>query len=235
MIAELRKEMEECSNEEKAKLYQRFFKTGPGQYGEGDVFMGLTMPETRAISSKYTEMPIEEVQELLNSEIHEHRMSALLIVIQKYRKANKEEKRKLYEFYLKNMSRINNWDLIDVTASHVVGDFLFNNKEEKEMLYKLAKSNDLWEKRISVISTFRFIKENEFEDSINISEILLNDKHDLIHKAVGWMLREIGKKDQEIEEEFLRKYHKTMPRTMLRYSLEKFTKDKKDFYMGRTK
>ena len=229
MLNEIKKELADLGNKEKSEIYQRFFKTGPGQYGEGDIFLGLTAAEQKSVVKKYIDLSLEDLQKLLDSKIHEHRSSALAILTKKYKKSN--NKKEIIDFYLKNTKRINNWDLVDCSAPHILGDYLFNTQEKKKILYKLAKSDNLWEKRISILATFSFIRQNEYEDTLNISEILLNDKHDLIHKAVGWMLRELGKRDQDVEEEFLKKYHKTMPRTMLRYSIERFSEEKRKFYM----
>lgn len=238
IIEKLKKELEKLANPEKAKQLARFFKTFPGEYGEGDVFLGITVPQQREIVKQFqNETSLGDIQCLLNSEIHEYRLVALLILIEKYKKAskekNEEEKEKIFEFYLKNAKKenINNWDLVDLSAPKIVGNYLLD--KNKSILYKLAKSENLWEKRISVISCFAFIKENQFKDSIEISKILLNDKHDLIHKAVGWMLREIGKKEIQVLEKFLKenKRYKTMPRTMLRYSIEKFNKEERKRYL----
>ncbi len=226
----LKQELQKLKNPEKAKVYLRFFKTGKGEYGEGDTFLGVTVPEQRKIAKKYINLSFEELQELLSSNIHEYRSGSLFILIDKYRKSDETRKKEIFDFYLKNTTNINNWDLVDISAPHIIGDYLLN--KNRKILYKLANSKNLWEKRISIISTFAFIRNNEFEDTLNISKILLNDNHDLIHKAVGWMLREVGKKDQKIEENFLEKYHKTMPRTMLRYSIEKFDENKRKYYLN---
>ncbi len=219
------KDLQKISNPEKAKILQRFFKTGKGQYGEGDIFLGITVPEQRRIAKKYKALDLNEIQKLLLSKIHEHRLTAILILTYQFL----ESKEKITKFYLKNTKYINNWDLVDLSADKILGEYLID--KNKDILYKLAKSKNLWEKRISIIATFNFIKNNKFEDALRISEILLNDKHDLIHKAVGWMLREIGKRDLQTEEGFLKKYHKQMPRTMLRYAIERFPDKKRKFYM----
>lgn len=230
MLNQIKKDIEDLENPEKAKLLQRFFKTGPGQYGEGDIFLGITVPLQRQIAKKYTNLSLDEIQELLSSKIHEHRLIALLILIDKYKKADQIKKEEILNLYLKNTKYINNWDLIDLSAPNIVGDYFL--EKDKSILYKLANSDNLWEKRIAVLATFTFIKNNRFDDSLKISEILLKDKHDLIHKAVGWMLREIGKKDQKTEEDFLKKHYKNMPRTMLRYSIERFSEEKRKFYLS---
>lgn len=224
-MEELIKEVQALANPKKAKILQRFFKTGKGEYGEGDIFLGLTVPQSRKVAKNHKNLPLNQIKELLNSKIHEQRLIAILILVNNY-KNNQEE---IYNFYLKNSKQINNWDLVDLSAHKIVGQHLFN--KDRSTLYKLAKSDNLWERRISIISTAFFINNNEFQDTIKISEILLNDKHDLIHKAVGWMLREMGKRDQEILETFLKKRYKNMPRTMLRYSIEKFPEDLRQKYL----
>ncbi len=220
MLNSLISELQEKSSKEKAELYQRFFKTGEGEYGEGDVFIGLTMPQQREIAKKYFNLSLPKIQELLKSKIHEHRMTGLIILTEKYKKSNDREKENIFGFYLKNTKHINNWDLVDLSAPNIVGDYLLN--KDKKILYDLVHSKDLWEKRIAIVSTYTFIRAGEFEDVLAISEILLEDKHDLIHKAVGWMLREVGKKDEDVLKIFLKGNYKKIPRTTLRYAIEKF-------------
>jgi len=226
---ELKKELLRLADKKQAKLLQGFFKTGPGQYGEGDIFIGLKVPTQRKVCKKFKDLPLDDLQDMLDSKIHEYRLSALFILVDRYKKADEKLKKEIFDFYLKNTKNINNWDLVDLSAPNIVGGYLLD--KPKDILYKLVVSHNLWDKRIAVLSTFMFIKYDRFEDSLKISEILLNDKHDLIHKAVGWMLREIGKRDQEVEESFLKKHHKIMPRTMLRYSTEKFDEEKRKFYL----
>jgi len=230
MLSQLKQDLNKLEHKEKAKILQRFFKTNKGEYGEGDIFLGIKVPEQRKIANKY-DLNLKQIQELLSSKIHEYRLTALFTLIQKYKKANQTEKQEIFNFYLKNTNNINNWDLVDLSAPKILGDYLLN--KERTTLYQLAKSNNLWENRISILSTYQFIKNNQFEDTLNISKILLTNKHDLIHKAVGWMLREIGKKDLQILERFLKQHHKQMPRTMLRYSIEKFSKAKRKVYLTR--
>jgi 3-methyladenine DNA glycosylase AlkD len=215
---------------QKAIILQRFFKTGKGDYGEGDVFLGVNVPEQRRIAKKYVELSLNETLKLLKSKIHEHRLTALLILVYKYNK-EKDLQKDIFDLYVNNTKYINNWDLVDVTAPHIIGKHLITRS--RNILYDFAVSNDLWKKRISIITTLAFIKNDDYEDTLNISKILINDKHDLIHKAVGWMLREVGKRNQNVEEKFLKKYYKNMPRTMLRYSIEKFSDQKKKFYMAK--
>lgn len=231
MLEQLRKELGKAGNEKRAKFVSGYFKTGKGEYGEGDLFLGLSVPETRKIAKKYKDMDMQDVQQLLKSKIHEERYCALEILCFKYDKADEKEKEIIFDFVLKNTDGINNWDLVDSTAPYIVGDFLLNKPELKNILYKLAKSDNLWERRIAIVSTLTFIKAKKFEDTIKISEILMKDKHDLIHKAVGWMLREMGKRDEKELIKFLDKYYKEMPRTMLRYSLERLNDRLKKEYM----
>lgn len=225
----LKKELNKLKNPEEAKILSRFFKTGKGEYGEGDIFLGIKVPILRQISKKYQSLSLVKIGDLLESKIHEHRMCALIILTEKYQKSSLEEKTDIFNFYLKNTRNINNWDLVDLSAPKIIGDFLL--KRKREILYDLAKSEMLWERRISIISTFAFIRNNDFEDTIKISTLLLKDKEDLIHKAVGWMLREIGKRDENILEEFLEKNYKIMPRIMLRYSIEKFSPRKRKYFL----
>lgn len=233
-MEDLEKELKKYSNKEKAQLLQRFFKTGKGDYGEGDIFLGIVVPNLRKISKAFWKnVSMENIQELLNSRVHEKRLIGLFMLIEKYKEAkkdkNKEKIREIFNFYLANTKNINNWDLVDLSAPNILGDYLLD--KERKVLYELVKSNNLWEKRISILSTFTFIRNKDFKDSLKLAEILIQDKHDLIHKAVGWMLREIGKRNQDIEENFLKKYYKTMPRTMLRYAIEKFDEEKRQKYL----
>jgi len=235
-LKEVKKELRKQADKKKAKLLQRFFKTGKGEYAEGDIFLGVMVPNQRKIAKEFFQkINLKEIQELLNSKIHEERLTGLIMLVYKYKNKSTtdREKEEIYELYLKNTKNINNWDLVDLTAPNIVGENLLKHPEKKKILYTLANSSHLWEKRIAVLSTFAFIREKKFEDSIKISEILLKDKHDLIHKAVGWMLREIGKRNEKVLEKFLIKHHKTMPRTMLRYSIEKLSeKRRKEFLNG---
>jgi len=238
MLSSLKQDLKSLANKEKAILLQRFFKTGKGEYGEGDIFLGIIVPKQRKVAKKYINLSLNDLQVLLNSKIHEERLISLFILVDKYKKAEKEnnekQKQEIFNFYIKNAKNINNWDLVDLSAPNIVGNYLLKKDDkEKQILYKLAKSDNLWEKRISILATFMFIKNNQFQDSINLAEILLNDKHDLIHKAVGWMLRELGKRNEKLLINFLNKHKKEMPRTMLRYSIEKFSNEKRKFFMQR--
>ncbi|RMD48895.1 MAG: DNA alkylation repair protein [Ignavibacteria bacterium] len=223
-------EIKEIGNPEIANHSQRFFKTGKGEYGEGDKFLGIRVPQIRKFVAKYHTLEIKEIVEILHSEYHELRLFALLTLVKKFSKCKDEIcKKGIFDTYLDNTKYINNWDLIDTTAPQIIGGYLMN--KGRNILYKFAKSDNLWERRISIISTFQFIKANDFGDTLKISEILLNDSHDLIHKAVGWMLREVGNRSISTEEEFLKKYYKNMPRTMLRYAIEKFPEEKRKAYL----
>ncbi|MFH1728258.1 MAG: DNA alkylation repair protein [Pseudomonadota bacterium] len=221
--------MKKIADPEKKKVLQRFFKTGPGQYGEGDVFIGIKVPDLRKLSKKYKDLSFKEIKELLKSEVHEERILAIFIMILQYNKGDDKLKKKIFDLYLKSTKHINNWDLVDLSAHHIVGDYL--NDKDRSILFELAKTNDLWKKRISMISCFFYIRKKDFSDALKISKILLNDDHDLIHKAVGWMLREIGNRDLKTEETFLKKHYKKMPRTMLRYAIEKFEEGKRQDYL----
>lgn len=229
MINKILKELKSEKNDEQAKILSRFFKTGKGQYGEGDIFWGIKVPVQRGIAKKFKEASLADIQELLNSKVHEHRMTGMFILVEKYKKA--ENKKEIYEFYLKNTKNINNWDLVDLTAPNIIGAFLLENKKERKILYSLVESKNLWERRIAILSTFTFLRNKEYEDTLKISKILLKDEHDLIHKAVGWMLRELGKRDKGVEIVFLEKYYRIMPRTMLRYAIEKFDAKGKAIFM----
>ena len=217
-------------DKKKAELLSKFFKTGKGEYGEGDIFIGIVVPSQRIIAKKHKDLPLLEVQKLLNSKIHEYRLTALLLLTYKFQKADEKTKNAIIKFYLKNTKYINSWDLVDLSASYILGKYLFN-RPEKEILYKFSRSNNLWERRIAIISTFEFIKNKQFTDTLRIAEILLRDKEDLIQKTVGWMLREVGKRNLKAEEQFLKKYYQYMPRTMLRYAIEKFPEEKRQFYL----
>ncbi|OGY26515.1 MAG: DNA alkylation repair protein [Candidatus Woykebacteria bacterium RBG_16_43_9] len=234
LIKILKADLRRVASSERAKNLARFFKTGPGQYGEGDQFIGVTVPQSRTVAKKYKDLPFEEIPTLLHSRIHEERLAALLILIEQFKVAdqrNDEKTReKIYRFYLDNTEYINNWDLIDLSAEKIIGPYL--EDKPKDVLKKLAKSVSLWERRIAVLSTFHFIKQGEPKHTLEIAAILLRDKHDLIHKAVGWMLREVGKTcGEKILTDFLDKHASTMPRTMLRYAIEKFPEEKRQKYL----
>ena len=234
MIKKIKEEFRKLSNPEHAALMQRYFKTRKGEYGEGDIFLGLRVPEVRKLTKKYKNISIEETSGFLKSKFHEERLFALIALVEFFKKENENSRGRIYSLYLENTNYINNWDLVDVSAGRIVGAYLFTR--DKKPIYLLARSSNLWERRIAIMATSYFIAQNEFNDTLNIAEILLDDKEDLIHKAVGWMLREAGKRDIELEESFLKKHHNKMPRTMLRYAIEKFPEGKRKSYLkGNTK
>lgn len=221
----IRKDLRALADPKKAKVLQGFFKTGPGQYGEGDVFLGVTVPKSRQVARKHANTGMDEVKQLLYSKIHEERLVALLILVDKSRR----DPEGVAKFYLDNLGQVNNWDLVDLTAPKILGPFL--EKKSRKILHKLARSKVLWERRVAILSTYHYIHAGDFDDALRISEILLQDGHDLMHKAVGWMLREVGKRDVRAEEAFLQKHYKKMPRTMLRYAIEKFPERKRRAYL----
>ena len=209
-----------------------FFKTGKGQYGEGDKFLGITVPQTRTVAKKYWQLPLAEVLQLLQSAFHEERLAALLIMILQYQKGDEKQKKEIFQAYLENTQWINNWDLVDLTADRIVGAYL--DDKTKDLLFKLAQSKLLWERRIAMLATFYEIKKGKSEIALAVAEKLLGDREDLMHKAVGWMLREVGKRcSQKEEEKFLQKYIKVMPRTTLRYAIERFEEGKRRQYLGK--
>lgn len=224
--------MRRMASLQKANDLQRFFKTGAGEYAEGDKFLGVMVPQTRVLVKKYwKEISLDETQVLLKSGFHEERLLALLILVKKFEKGDDKIKNDIFDLYLANTEFINNWDLVDLSAPRIVGAYLYD--KDKSILIELAKSKNLWERRISILAMFWFIGKGESGFALKIAEILVGDRHDLIHKACGWMLREIGKRcGQDIEENFLDKHYKTMPRTMLRYAIERFDNKKRKHYMG---
>jgi len=216
-----------------AIFLQHFFKTGKGQYGEGDVFIGLRVPQTRQVCKQFTALPLPEVQKLLDSDVHEHRLAALIILTKQYAKARDPDRQAIYDLYLHNVyaGRINNWDLVDSSAEFVMGEHLMHRP--RDILFTLAHSSDVWQKRVAILSSFEFIKAGDPVTTLALAEILLHDPHDLIQKAVGWMLREIGKRvDRQLLLDFLDKHAHDMPRTTLRYSLEHLPPQQKAHYMG---
>lgn len=229
---ELRKYAKSDEIEEK---FAYFHKTGKGGYAEKDIFIGVTVPDIRKVANEYyKDITLKETEDLLHSNYHEERLLALIILTYKMKKAKENEQKEIIELYIDNTEYINGWDLVDLSAHYTLGKYLLEHEAEKGILYDFANSNDLWKQRISIVSTWIFIRNNKYEDTLKIAEILLNNEHDLIHKAVGWMLREVGKKDFDIEYNFLVKRYKQMPRTMLRYSIEKFDEElRQDFLKGR--
>jgi 3-methyladenine DNA glycosylase AlkD len=226
---DIKNELNKLSDKDKAVQLSRFFKTGKGQYGEGDIFWGIKVPDQRRIAHLFDDVDLNEIELLLDEPVHECRLTALLILIQKYLKSDNEIKKEIVEFYLSKTPRINNWDLVDLSSHKIIGNFFFD--KNRDTLYNLAQSANLWEQRIAVVSTYYFIRRNDFKDILAFSELLLNHKHDLIHKATGWMLREAGKMNVSILTGFLDKHYRSMPRTMLRYAIEKLDETDKTKYM----
>lgn len=214
---------------ETAANLQRFFKTGAGQYGEGDVFLGIKVPPLRALAKQHRNADLRTISALLESLFHEERLFALLLLMQFYQRGSDEQQQAAFDLYLGNTQRINNWDLVDISAPHIVGRHLEN--KPRKILHKLARSPMLWERRIAIIATAWFIRLNDFDDTLRIAKTLLQDEHDLMHKAVGWMLREVGKRDLAVEEDFLKPHYQKMPRTMLRYAIERFPEPKRKSYL----
>ncbi len=232
MLKQIQQTLEELGNPEIAAHSQRFFKTGPGEYGEGDVFRGIRVPVQRKVAKQFKHAEISTVIDLLHSKYHEDRLVALLILVEKYKKKDERQRQEIYDLYLENTDYINNWDLVDSSAHKIVGPHLENR--DRSILYKLVKSDSLWERRISMMCTYHFIKKDDYEDTLKLAELLLHDKEDLIHKIVGWMLRELGKRNYDLEDGFLMQHYRDMPRTMLRYAIEKFPEDRRQAYLKGT-
>ena len=228
-VKEIRTRLHKLGDKQKAQFLQGFFKTGPGGYGEGDIFLGIRVPELRKLSHEYKTLTAQEVLPMLRSPINEERVLALLLLVRSFSKGTASVRKQIYKMYLDHTQYINNWDLVDISAPYIVGAFL--KDKSKKPLYQLAKSNNLWERRIAVMATFHFIRDHRFSETLKISKMLLLDQEDLIHKAAGWMLREVGKRDMGCEELFLKEHCKQMPRTMLRYSIEKFSQSKRRMYL----
>lgn len=214
----------------RAKISQSFFKTGPGEYGEGDRFFGIKVPMQKIVAKKYKDLNLNQISLLLDNRYHECRLSALFILRFQFEKGDESKRAEIYKFYLKNTKFINNWDLVDSSAPYIVGAYL--QDKPKDILYKLVESKNLWEQRISIVATSAFIRKNDFDDTIKLSKVLLAHRHDLIHKAVGWMLREVGKRNEKVLTDFLDSYVNTMPRTMLRYSIERLDPKKRRHYLN---
>ncbi|MFA5127839.1 MAG: DNA alkylation repair protein [Patescibacteria group bacterium] len=225
-------ELNKIADKKQAVHLRRFFKTGKGQYGEGDKFLGIKVPRQREVAKKYfQEITLEDVKKLIASPYHEFRLTGLIILTYKFPKISEADQKKIFDFYLKHTKRINNWDLVDLSAPNIVGTWLLD--KNRKILYKLAKSRILWERRIAMLATYAFIRAGEFDDTLKLADILLNDKHDLMHKAVGWMLREVGKRDKKVLTNYLKPRYKNMPRTMLRYAIEKFSEGERKFYLSK--
>lgn len=231
--AEVRRRLRREIDPEKAAVYPRFFKTGPGEYGEGDRFHGVTVPKCRRIARDASGMSEGELVKLLRSPVHEERAVALYVLVEAFEcTAEPRERKRIFDLYVREIAAVNNWDLVDASAPTIVGGYL--EGEDRSRLDRWARSKSLWKRRIAMLATFRYIKKGDYEDALRIAAILRNDEHDLIHKAVGWMLREIGKRDRAAEERFLKAHHRVMPRTMLRYAIEKFPETKRRAYLNGT-
>lgn len=231
----IKAELQKKSNKYRAEKSQRFFKTGRGEYGEGDVFMGVSVPDQRKIAKEFTDISLTEISKLLCSDIHEYRLVAIFILVYKFRSTSTVNQKAIYQYYLDNTKYINNWDIIDSSAGYIVGEYLYDQKDDKgarQVLAKLARSSSIWDRRIAIMSTFAYIIHGNSRLTLEIADILIHDEHDLVQKAVGWMLREVGKRiSQDQEEEFLKPRYKTMPRTMLRYAIERFTEPRRQKYL----
>lgn len=230
--ADVRKELKSMADPDKAAILQRFFKTGPGYYGEGDIFIGVMVPQSRQIAKKFSQLPLREIRTLLYSHVHEERLVALLILAWRYSSSlNSMEKEEIAKFYLEHIKQVNNWDLVDLSAPNILGAHLVDRDDRRRrLLYRLAGSENVWERRIAILATLHFIRNDDFSETLKIAGMMLHDMHDLIHKAVGWMLREVGKRDAAAEEAFLEKYCSVMPRTMLRYAIERLPESKRRRY-----
>jgi 3-methyladenine DNA glycosylase AlkD len=229
--AVIQKELAKLADHQRALSSQRFFKTGPGEYGEGDRFRGIRVPVLRGLARQYRSIPLPEAAELLSSPFHEDRLLALFLFINLYVRGDEGARAKIYSLYLRNTGFINNWDLVDASAEHIVGAFL--RERDRQPLYHLAKSSTLWERRIAIMATFHFIKRGEFDETLRLARMLLTDREDLIHKAVGWMLREVGKRDPRTAKVFLRDHYRGMPRVMLRYAIERYPEAERQRYLKR--
>ena len=231
-LTAIKAEMERISDPDDARFLQRFFKTGPRQYGKGDVFRGIRVPATRQVLRKFPDVTVATAGKLLRSKYHEDRLLALLMLIRRFQRGDAAAQKKIYELYLANTKYINNWDLVDLSAEHIVGGYLL--ERSRAPLTRLARSSLLWDRRISILATFHFIRAGEFDETLRVAEMHLADSEDLMHKAVGWMLREVGNRSPLVLREFLRKHYKVMPRTMLRYAIEKFpVRERKKYLEGR--
>lgn len=223
-------ELRQLATDEKRIVLQRFFKTAPGQYGEGDRFLGVTVPLTRIVAKKHLAMPLNEIIELLQSEWHEVRLCALLMMCERFKKGDSATRKDIFNYYIENTERINNWDLVDLSAPTIVGGYLMD--KPRDLLYRMAESELLWDNRIAIVATLAFIKHKDSDDTYRLALKMMNHKHDLMHKAIGWMLRESGKRDDDRRLfNFVDEYRKRMPRTMLRYAIEKFTDEERKYLM----
>ncbi len=231
-LADVRRQLAELGSTARAEHSTRFFKTGPGEYGEGDRFLGLKVPDVRRVSRHCGDLTFADLRQLLASPIHEQRQLALFVLVLRFNKGDTLAQKKIYDFYMRNRRGVNNWDLVDGSAPHIVGGYLVD--KDRSVLHQLARSRNLWERRIAILATYHFIRHDDFDDTLRIAERLLNDREDLIHKAVGWMLREVGKQNVKAEKAFLDKHYRGMPRTMLRYAIERSPERQRQRYLKGT-
>jgi 3-methyladenine DNA glycosylase AlkD len=229
-LKEIRAQLQQIANGDDAAQLQRYFKTGPGEYGEGDRFIGVRVGPLRKLAKQHRDLSLTDISSLLASPFHEERMIALLIMVEQFDRGDGSEQKRIYDLYLDSLERINNWDLVDVSSPRIVGAYL--SERSRKPLYRLARSRYLWSRRVAIMATMYFIKDGEFDDALAIADMLMDDPHDLVHKAVGWMLREVGNRDRYTEEKFLASRYKKMPRTMLRYAIEKFPITKRKRYLS---
>ncbi len=225
----LRSRLQTLASPAAAKVAQGFFKTAPGEYGAGDTFIGIRVPVLRTLAKEFRALPLPEVSALLHSPIHEERLLALMILVDGYARADAAGRAKIYALYLEHLDRVNNWDLVDTSAPYIVGPHLA--ERSREILFRLARAKNLWHRRVAMLATFHFIRQNDFADALRLAELLRDDEHDLMHKAVGWMLREIGKRDAPVLKKFLQQHAARMPRTMLRYAIEKLSEGERQRYL----
>ncbi len=228
-VSSARQALRHLASAERAKINQWFFKTGKGEYAEGDRFIGVTVPHIRSVVKQYQNLPLVQVLKLLPSKIHEERLLALLILVAQFQRGDSKTQKQIADAYVTNLQYVNNWDLVDSSAHYILGVYL--SDKSRKRLYTLARSSRLWDRRVSIITTLHFIKQGDFTDTLKLAKLLLKDPEDLMHKAVGWMLREVGKKDQGVLERFLKTHYQQMPRTMLRYAIEKFPQAKRMQYL----
>jgi 3-methyladenine DNA glycosylase AlkD len=228
MLTSIAKELRDASDPARAVSSSKYFKTGKGDYGEGDVFIGLTVPQQRAIAKKYIDLPYKDIEDLLASHIHEFRMTGVMILVERF-KAQPDTRKAVYEFYMNQLRAVNNWDLVDESARDIVGAYLYD--KTRKPLYTLARSRVLWERRVAIVATHYFILKHQFADTMAIAKILIHDKHDLMHKAVGWMLREVAKQNKTVVESYLRKHIRVVPRTTLRYAIERFPEQQRKAWL----
>lgn len=230
-LSEIKRALRKKATKERAEASKWFFKTGKGEYGEGDRFIGVRVPDQRAVEKQFRDMPLAQVVQLLQSSIHEHRLTAVILLTEQFKRADEAGQKAIYDAYLKNTKWVNNWDIVDSSAHKIVGAYLLDRS--RKPIYTLAKSKDLWEKRIAMITTAWFIKEGDFTDTLALAKQFLNEEHDLMHKAVGWMLREMGKVDEKPLRDFLDQHAHEMPRTMLRYAIERLPESMRKTYLAR--